>query len=187
MVSLRAIIEDCKKGKYSAQSTLYTKFSSKMLGVCLRYCRNREEAEDIFQDGFIKVFLNIRNFTYNDENDIEKWMRRIMVNTAINHRRDNMKYYKQANIDEIDETDIIDDHEIEEENKIQVSHEKVLEIIQLLPEGYRMVFNLYVFEKFSHCEIAAALNITESTSKSQLFKARRFIRCKLTTSKIFTQ
>jgi RNA polymerase sigma factor (sigma-70 family) len=166
------IIEGCMKNDRKAQFELYRHFAPPMLVLCLRYCRNREEAEDVLQEGFIKVFRKISSFR--QSGSLEGWIRRIMINQALNH----LKARKQIFLD----TDpyqlgnCIPDEGAEEENGLLYSPEKVMKAIQELPPGYRVVFNLYVFEQYSHKEIADELNISENTSKSQLSRARAFIR-----------
>jgi len=143
-----------------------------MLGVCLRYAKNRMEAEDILQEGYIKVFKNLN--TYKGEGSLEGWVRRIMVNTAINFYRASIKYVQS-----------LDDDEMNDKNLPNVSMndllstKELLKIIQELPEGYRVVFNLYAVEGYSHKEIAAILDVSESTSKSQLSRARVALQNKL--------
>ncbi|MEI6681296.1 MAG: RNA polymerase sigma factor [Bacteroidota bacterium] len=171
-----SIIEGCVAGKRSAQSALYRKFSSVMLAVCLRYAQNRDEAEDILQEAFLKIFQNISS--YRKEGSFEGWMKRIMINHALNYYRKNRKLPFHEDIDSINETEILDKDE-EPVNHSPVSAEKLIALIQLLPPGYRMVFNMYVFEEYSHKEISEALNISENTSKTQLLKARRMLRKKL--------
>ena len=168
MIVDRKIIEDCKAGKRRAQNRLYQKYAGVMLGVCLRYSKNLVEAEDVLQEGFIKVFSNISKLK--DCGAIEAWIRRIMANTAITHCNKKKIYFEEINDDMLTEPD-------QDENTfLPVDPDVLMDIIQNLPEGYRMVLNLYIFEGFSHKEIANALNITESTSKSQLFKARKSIK-----------
>jgi RNA polymerase sigma factor (sigma-70 family) len=171
-----SIIEGCIAGKRSAQNALYRKFSAMMLSVCMRYAQNRDEAEDILQEAFIKIFQNIASFR--GEGSFEGWMKRIMINHALNHYRKNKKTPFTQDINEINEQDIIGKEEIQGHHE-PVSADILLSLIQLLPQGYRMVFNLYVFEEYSHKEIAKELNISESTSKTQLLKARRMLRRKL--------
>lgn len=180
------IVEGCIAGKRKAQSQLYQKFSSGMLGICLRYCRNPEDAEDVLQEGFIKVFRSIQSFR--GEGSIGGWIKRIMINTAITH---NKKYitFQHAQV-ELDDTMEIEEQENEEMVFQPVDPEKLLRYIQELPEGYRTVLNLYVFEGYTHKEIAESLSISENTSKTQLFKARKFLRNKLETvsnKKILTE
>lgn len=167
------IIEGCISGKRLAQNQLYQKYSPGMLGVCLRYSKNLAEAEDILQEGFIKVFKNIKNFR--KEGSFEGWIRRIMINSAITHINKNKISFK-----EIDE----DKMELPEEGNTNevyapVDKEVLLNLIQNMPGGYKVVMNLYVFEGYSHKEISEMLEITESTSKSQLFKARKYLKNKL--------
>jgi RNA polymerase sigma-70 factor (ECF subfamily) len=171
-----SIIEGCVAGKRSAQSALYRKFASVMLAVCLRYAQNRDEAEDILQEAFLKIFQNIGS--YRKEGSFEGWMKRVMINHALNYYRKSRKLPYHEDIDSINETDIMEKDE-PSVSHAPVSAEKLIALIQLLPPGYRMVFNLYVFEEFSHKEISEALNISENTSKTQLLKARRMLRKKL--------
>ena len=175
MIVEDSILDGCFAGKRSAQSLLYKKFAATMLGVCMRYSSNRDEAEDIVQEGFIKIFQRITSFRR--EGSFEGWMKRIMINQALNHYRKNRKLPYHSVIEEIDETEILDMEEPEPLDPIPA--ETLLTMIQKLPEGYRMVFNLYVFEEYSHKEIAESLNVSESTSKTQLLKARRLLRKKI--------
>jgi RNA polymerase sigma factor (sigma-70 family) len=171
-----SIIEGCVAGKRSAQSALYRKYSSVMLAVCMRYAQSRDEAEDILQEAFLKIFQHIN--TYRKEGSFEGWMKRIMINHALNYYRKNRKLPFHEDIESINETEIM---EPEEQQTVHapVSAEKLLALIQLLPPGYRMVFNMYVFEEYSHKEISDTLCISENTSKTQLLKARKMLRNKL--------
>jgi len=171
-----SIIEGCVAGKRSAQSALYRKFSSVMLAVCLRYAQNRDEAEDILQEAFLKIFQNISS--YRKEGSFEGWMKRIMINHALNYYRKNRKMPFLEDIDHVNETEIAEKDD-QSADHAPVSAEKLISLIQLLPPGYRMVFNMYVFEEYSHKEISEALSISENTSKTQLLKARRMLRKKL--------
>jgi RNA polymerase sigma factor (sigma-70 family) len=176
MIIDESILEGCIAGKRDAQYQLYRKFASSMLAVCFRYAKNRDEAEDFLQEGFLKVFQNIRSFR--SEGSFEGWMKRIMINHALNEIKKNRKMPFHEDIDMINETEIIDQHEISG-TKDYVPADVLLEMIRSLPEGYRIVFTLYVLEEFSHKEISEALNISENTSKTQLLKARRTLRMKL--------
>jgi len=147
-----------------------------MLAVCLRYAQNRDEAEDILQESFLKIFQNISS--YRKEGSFEGWMKRIMINHALNYYRKNRKLPFHEDIESINELDIMEKDE-QPVNHAPVSAEKLIALIQLLPPGYRIVFNMYVFEDYSHKEISEALNISENTSKTQLLKARRMLRKKL--------
>ena len=171
-----SIIEGCMAGKRSAQSALYRKCSSVMLAVCLRYIPNHDEAEDILQEAFLKIFQNISS--YRKEGSFEGWMKRVIINHALNYYRKNRKLPFLEDIDNINETEILN-REDQQISHAPVSAEKLIALIQLLPPGYRMVFNMYVFEEYSHKEISETLNISESTSKTQLLKARKMLRKKL--------
>ncbi|MFA6923742.1 MAG: RNA polymerase sigma factor [Bacteroidales bacterium] len=170
----KVLIEGCMAGKRSFETMLFDRYAPTMLVICMRYSRNKDEAEDIAQEGFVKIFLKIKDYKF--EGSFEGWMKKIMVNTALNYHRDNLKHFFHKDIDEIE-----DKLEVEEENYEEaiLSEKELLEIIQSLPEGYRAVFNLYVFEEYGHKEIAEMLGITESTSKSQLFKARNYLKKKV--------
>ena len=138
----------------------------------MRYAKNKDEAEDILQEGFIKVFSNLKKFR--GEGSFEGWIKRIMVNTAINHYQRNLKHYFHNQLEDIQEAiGEFNDEDFHPDDNI--SRKKLLSLIQELPEGYRFVFNLYVFEDYSHKEIAETLNISVNTSKTQLFKARKWL------------
>jgi len=167
------IIEGCISGKRRAQNQLYQKYSPGMLGVCLRYSNNLAEAEDILQEGFIKVFKNIKNFR--KEGSFEGWIRRIIINSAITYISKNKITFKEIDEDKMELTEETETNE----SYIPVDPEVLLKLIQNMPEGYRMVINLYVFEGYRHKEISEILNISESTSKSQLSKARKYLKNEL--------
>ena len=173
MFDEQGILKGCREGRRSAQKQLYERFVSPMLAICLRYSRSRDEAEDLLQEGFLKIFHNINTFRNNGS--LEGWIKRIMINHALNQYKKNRKVPFTEDVEEINETDILQDNE-EIENQDPVPAEKLLEMVQSLPEGYRMVFNLYIFEEYSHKEIAETLNISENTSKTQLLKARRHLQ-----------
>lgn len=166
------LVKNCVNGKVESQELLYRRFSSRMFGVCLRYAKNRMEAEDIMQEGFIKVFQNLKSFR--NAGSLEGWVRRIIVNTAINYYKKNLKYLQTLDID-----DCINNENISVESNDNINMKILLNLIQNLPEGYRMVFNLYVMEGYSHKEIAETLGISENTSKSQLSRARKVLQEKL--------
>jgi RNA polymerase sigma factor (sigma-70 family) len=170
------ILQGCIEGKRNAQYELYRKFASTMLGVCLRYSQSRQEAEDILQEGFLKVFQNIHSFR--KEGSLEGWIKRIMINHALNRFRKNRKQPFFEDIGEINETEIIEANEDTEIGE-KFPADLLFSMIQSLPQGYRVVFNMYVFEDYSHKDIGEALNISENTSKTQLMKARRLLRRKI--------
>lgn len=158
------LIQQSAAGDRRAQKLLYDRYSSKMFGVCLRYAQDYQNAEDILQEGFVKAFRNMEKFRF--EGSFEGWLRRIMVNTAIEmHRRKNHLYP----LVEVENTDI----ELIEENAVSMlAADDLMNMISSLSPGYRTVFNLYAIEGYSHKEIAEQLNISEGTSKSQLARAR---------------
>ncbi len=165
------IIEGCIKGERKFQELLYHTFSSKMFAVCLRYSNEYAGAEDLLQDGFIKVFKNIDKFR--SEGSFEGWIRRIFVNNSIEYFR------KKANLYVVQETEALT-YEYYDDNAIQkLMKEDLMKIIQSLSTGYRTIFNLYVIEGYSHKEIGEMLNITEGTSKSQLARARYLLQKKV--------
>jgi RNA polymerase sigma-70 factor (ECF subfamily) len=171
-----SIIEGCIAGKRDAQSALYRKVSSVMMAVCLRYAQSQDEAEDILSEAFMKVFTNIGS--YRNDGSFEGWMKRIMINHALNYYRKNRRSPFFEDIGTINETEIINDDD-RITNHSPVSAETLTSLVQRLPPGYRMVFNLYVFEEYSHKEISGMLQISESTSKTQLLKARKMLRKQL--------
>ncbi len=169
----KQLLELCKKGDRAAQERLFRIYSPVMLGICMRYAKNKQEAEDVMQEGFIKVFTNISGFR--GEGSFEGWIKRIMVNTSLNHYYKAKKTASNMSFDDIRETQIVSENE-EEVPELRFSQAEMLEAIQKLPEGYRQVFNMYVFEKFKHREIAELLDISVNTSKSQLSKARTHLK-----------
>jgi RNA polymerase sigma factor (sigma-70 family) len=163
------MIEGCISGNPRAQKQLYDKFSGKMMGVCLRYCSNTDEAEDALQEGFVKVFTKISEFKR--DGSFEGWIRRIMVNTALDLLRKNKKHAFNASIDDVNV------HLTDGETALnQLAAEDLLQLLSKLPTGYRVVFNMFAIEGFSHKEIAEHLGVTESTSKSQYSRARAFLK-----------
>lgn len=158
------LIESCKSNNRDAQYKLYSLLSGKMFAVCLRYAKNREAAEDLLQEGFVKVFVNIDKFR--GDGSFEGWVLRIIVNTAVEHYRKSTKMYPVVSVDDINKdipwADTGDELELED----------LMKMIDKLSHGYKTVFNLYVVEGFSHKEIGELLEISEGTSKSQLARAR---------------
>lgn len=172
MISDEEIIKGCIDGDKKFQHLLYEKYASSMLGVCIRYFKDTEEAEDALQEGFIKVFKNIKKFRF--EGSFEGWIRRIMINTALNYYRSNLKHYFHSDITE-NENKIVFDKDFNQDFYV----EDLLKIVRDLPPGYRMIFNLFEIEGYSHKEIATQMKISKNTSKSQLLKARKLLQKKL--------
>ncbi|MCF8234680.1 MAG: sigma-70 family RNA polymerase sigma factor [Bacteroidales bacterium] len=172
MSSDRDFIKRCLKNDKKAQEELYTRFAPKMFGVCLRFARSSMEAEDIMQEGFIKVFTHLKD--YRNEGSFEGWIRRTIVNTAINFYRKNLKLNQEMDIADIE---VPNSQEVSAIEKL--SAEELLDCINELPDGYRVIFNLNVTEGYTHKEIGKLLDISENTSKSQLSRARQTLQKKL--------
>ena len=173
----KQFVRGCIANNVVCQKQLYDYYSKKMMGVCLRYSSNYPGAQDILQEGFIKVFKKIH--TFSSKGSLEGWIRKIMVNTALENYRKPNALKLSRNIEEIEDlvesgSDIIG----------SISAKEVLTIIQQLPDGYRHVFNLYAIEGYSHKEIAEKLNITESTSKSQYSRARVILQKTIHTEEV---
>jgi RNA polymerase sigma-70 factor (ECF subfamily) len=166
---IERLIERCIKGERNAQSSLYSGLAPKMFTVCLRYSRNREEAEEILQEGFTRVFESLQQFR--SEGSFEGWVRKIMVNCALQKYRSRSSLQVIVNIHGLNYEQASD-----EDISAKLGAKELLKLVQLLPAGYRMVFNLYVFEGMKHREIATLLNISEGTSKSNLSDARTLLR-----------
>lgn len=179
MIDQESLIQGCIEGDRKCQQRLYEQFYGKMMVVCMRYAKDDDEALDIFQEAFIKVFNNL--VRYGNKGSFEGWIRRIMVNTAIDHIRKNKRLNEMVEINEEITADIIEEEG--EDLLDKVSFEDLLGCVQDLSPAYRSVFNMYVVDGFSHKEIAAELNITEGTSKSNLAKAKMNIK-KLLMAKI---
>jgi RNA polymerase sigma-70 factor (ECF subfamily) len=159
------LLEGCQKHQVLAQEALYNRYSAKMLGVCYRYANNRADAEDMLQEGFIRVFSQIHQ--YRNEGSLEGWIRKVIVHTCINVLKKNRKFYDCVDISIADhlETKIASVYAM-----MQTRH--IIECIRLLPIGYRTVLNLYAIEGYSHREIARILEIEEGTSRSQYARAK---------------
>jgi len=168
------IITGCKKGKHRHQMALFDKYAPMLRGVCLRYVNNNADADDLLQEGFIKILDNIKN--YAEQGSFIAWMKRIMINNALNYCRKNSKiHFTELEDGFIDYTEH-DESSDKLNNKVldaDLSAENIIEIFNKLPEGYKMVLNLYVLDGYSHAEIAEKLGISVNTSKSQLSRARK--------------
>ncbi len=163
------LVKECISGNATAHKKFYDLFAKKMMGVCLRYTNNPDEAQDVLQDGFIKVFSKLPKFV--NKGSLEGWVRRIMVNTALDQYRKNKKYQSDVEIDAVS-------FKLEQRDFIveTINANDLLKIIQTIPKGYRVVFNLFAIEGYSHKEIAEQLGVTESTSKSQYSRAKKMLR-----------
>jgi len=157
------------QGTQETNELLYRHFAPKMYGICLRFAGNPMDADDILQDGFLKIFTKIKDFR--NEGSLEGWIRRTFVNTAINYYRKNSRNQRNGDLDGIDISD--DNNEIIYD---KLSREELLNLLQELPIGYRTVFNLNVLEGYTHKEIGQMLGISDNTSKSQLTRARAILQ-----------
>jgi RNA polymerase sigma-70 factor, ECF subfamily len=169
------LIQGCIRGIKSYENILYKTYSSTIYGICLRYADGPEEARDMTHESLIKVFLYLKNFRR--ESSLKTYISRIAINHAIYHQRKNNPRSVNAdvyNMDIIDESE--PDYFEESENEIKIKTDELLKFIQKLPFGYRAVLNMYVIDELSHKEIAKILRISESTSKSQLHKARKMMK-----------
>ena len=163
-----ALIKNCLKGKADAQKQLYEEFAPSMLGVCYRYTKSLQDAEDVLQDGFIRVFTFLHQ--YNKEGELGAWIRRIMVNTALNYLKKSQKYQHELLFDNTEMAVITAD-----DPEVILNAKELAELIRQLPTGYQAIFNLYAIEGFSHVEIGQMLGISENTSRSQYMRARHLL------------
>lgn len=163
-----AVLKGCLKGELKSQELLYKQYYAYGMSICLRYSHNRDEAAEILNDSFLKVFTNIQK--YIEGQPFKAWFRRIIINTAIDHYRKNNRHYNHLDQDVIDQerlnTDLIDHLDIDD----------LMKLLNHLPENYRLTFNLYEIEGYSHQEIAQMLGIAEGTSRSNLTRARYILR-----------
>ena len=165
------VIEGCKKGKQRYQEELYHMLAPKMYGLCLKYANDRDDAKDIMQDAFIKVFQKIDQ--YSEKGSFEGWVRRIMVNTALE------KYRSQVDTFSLDERMPLSDEGLQSSVIENLTADDLLGLVQTLTPQYRMVFNLYAIEGYNHKEIGEMLGISEGTSKSNLSRARVILQEKV--------
>ncbi len=168
-MSLEELINKCKRKDIKAQAQIYQLYTGKLFALCLKYSRNFQEAQDNLQNGFIIIFDKIEQYKF--KGSFEGWLKRIIINTAL-------QTYREKNVLNLITEEIPEEVEIEIDEE-QVSLDFLLEMIQELPNRYRMVFNLYVLDEYSHKEVATMLNISEGTSKSNLSRARVILRDKI--------
>ncbi|MCC6721340.1 MAG: sigma-70 family RNA polymerase sigma factor [Bacteroidia bacterium] len=166
--SNKILIEGCLAKNQKSQKALFDKFAPTMYAICMRYSGNAEQAKDLLQEGFIKVFTKLGEFKF--EGSFEGWLKRIFINHALEYIR---KENRQPDIVNVDET-----YELQSDtfHITSIDSRKIIELIQKLPQGYRTVINLFIIEGYNHKEIAQMLGISENTSKSQLFKARQVLQ-----------
>ncbi len=162
------LVKDCLKGDSAAQKRLYEHFAGGMLGVCYRYTKSMADAEDVLQEGFIMVFRNLHQFSFSGE--LGGWIRRIMVNTAINYLKKNSRYQTELLF-----TDNVLHPISNDDPEVSLGAKELAELIRQLPPGYQAIFNLHAVEGYSHVEIGKILGIKEGTSRSQYSRARSLL------------
>ena len=171
MLEYKDLIEACVKGDRLAQRNLYDIFSKRMYVICLRYTKSQQEAEDVLQESFIKIFKNLSG--YRGESRLDYWIKRIVINTALNSQRKKLYMYPMVDIEDVknefDQSKALSSYQMEE----------LLKMIRELPTGCQTVFNLFAIEGYSHKEIAEMLEVSEGTSKSQFSRARKLLQEKI--------
>ncbi len=173
--SLEHIIKACKKEDPRAQKALYDQYSSRHLGVCMRYIKDRSDAEFVMLEGFYKILTKIKS--YKEVGSFEGWMRRIMVNESLMHLRKKVNYHMV-----LESSSKIPTHNLSIDD--QLAYEDLLKILDFLPDGYRTVFNMYAIEGYKHKEISELLGISVNTSKTQLYHAKKRLQSILKKNKI---
>lgn len=172
MLDERTLVDGCRNQDRAAQRLLYERFAGKLFAVCKRYVKDPDEAADVLQDSFVKVFRHMDQFRF--ECPLEAWLKRIAINTALKHLRKNKPFEHMTDVDEVanflpQNADVLP----------TLNYQYLLQLVQQLPPGCRTVFNLYAIEGYTHPEIAALMGISEGTSKSQFFRARGLLQQKL--------
>lgn len=168
---LEKVVEACKKGSRKARAKLYKTYAPVLLGICLRYAKDKSEAEDILHESFIKIYTKIHQ---TGKGSFEAWMKMIVKNEALQFLRKQISLNKRH--DRYEKDTVGEDEQEENISMKDISTNKILEMIQDLSSGYRLIFNLYVFEDKSHKEIAEIMEISEGTSKSQFFRAKKLLQ-----------
>jgi RNA polymerase sigma factor (sigma-70 family) len=168
MTDNNKLIKDCLHGKPAAQRILYEQFAAAMLGVCYRYTKSVNDAEDVLQEGFVKVFRYLHQ--YKNEGELGAWIRRIMVTTAINYLKRNSRYQADLSFSDIGL------HPVSSDNPdVRLDAKDLADLVRQLPAGYQTIFNLYAIEGYNHVEIGKMLGINEGTSRSQYSRARALL------------
>jgi RNA polymerase sigma-70 factor, ECF subfamily len=188
VIELKEIIERCKKYDVTAQRLLYERYANHLRFICLRYISDNHEVKDIVQDSFIKIISKIKQ--YNERGSFEGWMTRILINTAINHLRKSKKWLFLSDLDNLNNSfsgdeplpasSTVDDEDIlntyQSIQQVNFTKEELMEAIMSIPDEYRIVFNLFHIEEYSHEEIAKTIGIDVNNSRIRLFRARKLIR-----------
>ncbi|WP_019988647.1 RNA polymerase sigma factor [Rudanella lutea] len=174
------LLRACQQHDVRAQTALYNLYKTRLMGLCRRYARSQPEAEDMFHEGFIRIFQQLHTLEQSEK--LLPWMKRVMVNTAINVYHKNHKQQAETDLDDA-WMHASDDHL---DTLSRLGNYELLELIEQLPDGYRLVFNLYVIDGYNHVQIAEMLQIAEGTSKSQLARAKNLLKQKLKTLGIYS-
>ncbi len=174
MYSDKEIVDGCLRKNLKMQQVLYDRFAGRMFVVCLRYASGQLEAEDILQEAFVKVYRKLD--TYREESSLAHWIKRVVINTALNHQRSKLYMYPMVDVEQL--------HDLaDQENTLSgFGYQELLEFIQELPSGCRVIFNLYAIEGYGHKEIAELLGVSEGTSKSQYARAKKLLQQQLAES-----
>lgn len=165
------LLQGCREGKRSAQHELYQRYAKAMYAICLRYTKTTPEAEDVLQEACVKVFSKIDSFK--GESTLGYWIKRIVINTALNHQRSKLYLYPMVDVEEMNDRSGV------ETTLSSYNYQELLEMITSLPDGSQVIFNLYAIEGYKHQEIAKMLGISEGTSKSQYARAKQLLQKKL--------
>jgi RNA polymerase sigma factor (sigma-70 family) len=168
MIDDTRLVKDCLKGLPQAQRQLYDTFAGTMLGVCYRYTKSLADAEDVLQEGFVRVFKNLQQYRY--EGELGAWIRKVMIRTCLNYLKKNKRYSFDLRFDEVTLHPVSTDNPL-----IMLQAKELADLIRQLPTGYQTIFNLYAVEGFTHTEIGVMLGIHEGTSRSQYARARALL------------
>ena len=171
------LVKLCRQGDNEARKQLYERYGGRLFAICMRYVGNRDEAEDVLHDGFLKLFASFDKFDWKGEGSLPAWMGRVMANEALQYLRNKKQNALDQSVEFDDAPQVADVPDVQEVSRIP--HEVLMRFIEELPDGYRTVFNLYVFEKKSHIEIAEILGIKQKSSSSQLTRAKALLMAKI--------
>ena len=177
MMNEETLISKCINGNKIAQRQLFETYSPGMMGVCLRYFRDVEVAEDVLQESFVKVFIKLESYT--GTGSLEGWIRKIVINTALDQLRKEVKFNVNVSVDDVEYKLGFDAQILSE-----LMEEDLMKLVREMPDGYRTVFNLFAIEGFSHKEIGKQLGISENTSKSQYSRAKAYLKTRVEALKI---
>ena len=165
----------CAKADPDARKRLYEVYGGRLFAICLRYIGDRDTSQDVFHDGMIKIYQSIGQFKYLGDGSLKAWLSRVMVNEALGYlRKKNMQMQQETLVEQLPDTQLDDDGEVN-----NIPNKELMRMIRELPDGYRTVFNLFVFEEKSHKEIASILGISEHTSSSQFYRAKTLLMKKI--------